>query len=161
MQRLSVNGKPADTPSLRDALLRLVAGNHVVAYLTLGDPPDHFPQVVDEVLEAGAVALELGFPAAKPNEGEILPTASHRRAALDAGVDMQQAMSLLKAVAIRHPSIPLVAVVQWSSIQAKTERDWFLEALADARAAAVLAVGLPLWELPGWAAKFTNAACKR
>ena len=151
MQRLSANGKSADTPSLRGALLQLAAGNHVVAYLTLGDPPDQFPQVVDEVLEAGAVALELGFPAAEPNEGEIL-TASHRRA-LDAGVDMQQAMSLLKAVAMRHPSIPLVAVVQWSSIQAKTERDWFLEALADARAAAVLAVGLPLWELPGWAAQ--------
>jgi len=107
--------------------------------------------VADEVLAAGALTLELGFPHPEPMEGKILLASHHR--ALAAGVDSQRAMTMLKSVAQRHPETPLVAVVQWAAI--KAEEDWqqFLAGLVDAGAAAVLPVGVPLWQLSTFAAR--------
>ena len=39
-------------PSLRALLSNLPAGNHVIAYLTIGDPPDRFLEIAHEVLAA-------------------------------------------------------------------------------------------------------------
>ena len=134
-----------------DALLKAAPpGNHVIAYLTLGDPPDRFLEVADESLAAGALTLELGFPHTEPHEGATL-AASHRRA-LDAGVEAQKAFALFQAVARRHPDTPLVAVVQWPAIQSEDDRSRFLDGLVEAGAGAVLPVGLPLWQLPAFAA---------
>jgi len=118
--------------------------NQVIAYLTIGDPPGRFLEVANEALDAGALTLELGFPHPKPQEGATL-LASHRRA-LDAGGDSQKAFELFQAVACRHPNTPLVAVVQWPAIQAEDDRRRFLDQLAEAGSAAVLPVGLPLWQ---------------
>ena len=135
-----------------DELLKAAPpGNQVLAYLTIGDPPARFLDVAEEALAAGALTLELGFPHAKPQEGAAL-AASHRRA-LAAGVDTAQAFALFQTVAGRHLHTPLVAVVQWPAIQAEDERRGFLDGLVEAGAAAVLAVGLPLWQLPAFAAE--------
>jgi tryptophan synthase alpha chain len=137
--------------SLRDSLSAVAPGNQVVAYLTIGDPPDRFVDMADEIIQAGAVALELGFPHPEPKEGPTL-LASHQRA-LSAGVTTERAMELLAAVARQHPQVPLLAVVQWSALKADSERTEFLDALAQAGAAAVLPVALPLWQLPAFAAQ--------
>ena len=138
-------------PTLRRYLQGVGPGNHVIAYLTLGDPPDGFLDVAGEVLAAGALTLELGFPHPEPMEGEVLLASHHR--ALDAGVDSQRAMELLKTVAQRHPETPLVAVVQWPAIKGEVDRQRFLVGLVDAGAAAVLPVGVPLWQLSTFAAR--------
>jgi indole-3-glycerol phosphate synthase len=136
--------------SLADFLRAAAAGNQVVAYLTIGDPPGRFHEVVDEIISAGALTLELGFPSAKPNEGAII-AASHQRA-LTAGMTTLRAMETLKSITARHPETPLVAVVQWPAIAEPDARDAFLDQLVDAGAAAVLPVGLPHWQLPAFAA---------
>lgn len=138
-------------PSLRGRLQNLPSANNVIAYLTLGDPPGRFLSIADEVLAAGAVALELGFPSSDAREGAIL-RASHGRA-LDAGVDTPEALRMFKAIAQQHPDTPLVAVVQWPALSASGGFGTFLDALADAGAAAVLPVGLPFWQLPEFAAQ--------
>ena len=128
----------------------VVPGSHLIAYLTIGDPPDRFLGVVDEVLEAGAITLELGFPSLEATEGATL-LASHQRA-WNAGVNTPKALEILKSIARCHPEMPLLAVVQWPTIKSEDELGRFLDGLADAGAAAVLAVGLPLWQLPTFAA---------
>ncbi len=137
-------------PSLCGFLKAVVPGNHLIAYLTIGDPPGRFLAVANEVLEAGALTLELGFPYSEPTEGAAL-LASHQRA-LNAGVNTQKAMGMFKAIAQQHPQTPLVAVVQWPAIKSEDELGRFLDGLVDAGAAAVLPVGLPFWQLPAFAA---------
>ena len=115
--------------------------------------------MAEEALAAGALTLELGFPHAKPQEGAAL-AASHRLS-LAAGVDTAQAFAFVPTVAGRHLHTPLVAVVQWPAIQAEDERRGFLYGLVEAGAAAVLAVGLPLWQLPAFLRPRSMAAvCK-
>ena len=141
-------------PSLRDFLLAASPGNQVVAYLTLGDPSERFVELADALLAAGALTLELGFPHPKPLEGKTL-LASHERA-LAAGVDTDRAMDLLAEVAARHPATPLVAVVQWQAIQDQSAANRFLDALAAAGAAALLPVGIPMWQCPAFTARVTE-----
>jgi tryptophan synthase alpha subunit len=138
-------------PSLRATLSADRPGNQLIAYLTIGDPPQRFCEVADEVLGAGALTIELGFPFAQPIEGATL-SASHQRA-LNAGIDTPQALSMFRSLAECHPATPLVAVVQWPAIKAADACNRFFDALASVGAAAVLPVGLPLWALPALAAR--------
>lgn len=145
-------GKPVRSgtkPSLRVFLEAVEPGNHLIAYLTIGDPPDRFVEVANEVLAAGALTLELGFPDAKPAEGPTL-SASHERA-LNAGVNVERAMEMLKAIARAYPDRPIVAVVQSAAITHADEFGRFLDELVEAGAAAVLPVGLAPWQLPAFA----------
>lgn len=137
-------------PSLRGLLDAVEPGNHVIAYLTIGDPADRFLDVAHEVLEAGALTLELGFPCAEAREGATLLASHHR--ALAAGVNTPKAMDLCKSLACRHPQTPLIAVVQWPAIAPEPKRERFLDGLVDAGVAAILPVGVPLWQLPALAA---------
>lgn len=138
-------------PSLRALLSAVASGNQLIAYLTIGDPADRFLQVAEEAFNAGALTLELGFPTPAPREGAVL-TASHRRA-LDAGVDTPRAIALFAAVAQALPKTPLIAVVHWAALKSEAERDRFLDALAEAGAAAVLPVGLAPWQFPAFASR--------
>jgi tryptophan synthase alpha chain len=134
---------PTDSrPSLRRCLSEAGPGGHVICYLTIGDPPGRFEQAADEIIEAGSLALELGFPHPAPREGAVL-AASHRRA-LESGVDAAAALAMLRGMARRHPSAPLIAVVQWDDAQSGETGAAFLDGLADAGAAALLPIGAPL-----------------
>jgi tryptophan synthase alpha subunit/phosphoribosylanthranilate isomerase len=139
----------SERPSLRAFLGAAPPGNQVVAYLTVGDPPDRFMRAAQEALAAGALTLELGIPSPKPNEGPVLE-ASHRRA-LAAGCDAPQAIARLGWLARCHP-VPLIAVVQWAALQA-AQCEPLLDQLARSGAAAVLPVGLRFWQLPAFAAQ--------
>lgn len=101
------------------------------------------------MLAAGALTLELGFPHPSPREGSTLLD-SHRRA-LEAGINTKQAMQLLSELARRHPNTPLMAVVQWPAIEDEQQQCKFLEALAQAGAAAVLPIDIPLGKLASFA----------
>lgn len=136
-------------PSLRKGLESADAGSQVIAYLTLGDPPDRFLEVAHEVLEAGALTLELGFPHPSPREGRVLLD-SHRRA-LEAGVDTERALHLFGEVARSHAKVPLMAVVQWSAIEEDSQQCQFLDGLSQAGAAAVLPIEVPLGKLASFA----------
>ncbi len=138
------------SPSLRDFLTASPQGNQVIAYLTLGDPSEGFVELADELLAAGALTLELGFPHAKALEGKTLLASHHR--ALAAGIDANRAMALLGEVAARHSAVPLVAVVQWQAIEDPPVAASFLDALAAAGAAALLPVGIPMWQCPAFSA---------
>jgi tryptophan synthase alpha chain len=138
-------------PSLRAFLHAAASGKQVLAYLTLGDPPDRFIEAADEVLAAGALTLELGFPCEQPREGPALLASHHR--ALAAGVDTRKALELFGRIAKAHPRAPLVAVVQWPALGGPDQRIRFLDELAAAGAAAVLPVGIPLVQLPSLAAR--------
>lgn len=136
-------------PSLRDFLGKVPRGNHVVAYLTIGDPPERFREVAAQLLAAGALTLELGLPFAEPVEGACL-SASHRRA-LAAGWSTPRAMEMLNQIGEDHPRTPLIAVVQWPAIESAEALDRFLDDLAQTRAAAVLPVGMSFWQLARFA----------
>ena len=138
-----------DRPSLRNRLDAAGEGSQVIAYLTLGDPPDRFLEVAHEVIEAGVLALELGFPHPSPREGSTLLD-SHRRA-IDEGVNTERALQLLEAVARSHAEVPLVAVVQWPAIEQQGRRREFLDGLSQAGAAAVLPIDVPLGKLSSFA----------
>lgn len=143
--------KKSPRPSLRALLSAVASGNQLIAYLTIGDPADRFLQVAEEAFNAGALTLELGFPTPTPREGAVL-TASHRRA-LEAGVDTPRAIALFAAVAQALPKTPLIAVVHWAALKSEAEQDRFLDALAEAGAAAVLPVGLSPWQYPAFASR--------
>ncbi|NOY30682.1 MAG: tryptophan synthase subunit alpha [Planctomycetes bacterium] len=134
---------------MRKALESAGDGSQVVAYLTLGDPPGRFLEVAHEVLDAGALTLELGFPHPSPREGRTLLD-SHRRA-LDAGVDTERALHLLGEISRSHVEVPLVAVVQWSAVEEDQQQCEFLEGLSQAGAAAVLPIDVPLGKLSRFA----------
>lgn len=138
-------------PSLKEQLNAAGSGKQVVAYLTIGDPAERFVEIAGELLAAGALALELGFPYPEPKEGPAL-FASHQRA-LNAGFTPPRAMEMLKSVSRAYPSAALLAVVQWPAIKSEDLLGPFLDDLADAGAAAILPVGLPLWQLPALAAR--------
>jgi tryptophan synthase alpha chain len=144
------SGSSCAAPSLCAMLKSAAPGNHVIGYLTIGDPPHRFVDVADEVLAAGALTLELGFPHPEPQEGPTL-AASHRRA-LDAGVTTQESLVMLQTLARRHPRTPLVAVVQSPAMRDADDFGRFLDSLKLAGAAAVLPVGLSPWQLPALAA---------
>jgi len=138
--------EPKRPPSLRDFLNRLTSGNHVIAYLTLGDPPVRFLEVARQALRGGALTLELGFPHPQPKEGEVLAK-SHQRA-LAAGITQNVALRLFHALACEYADIPLIAVLQWPPLPDEESTNRLLDDLAKSGAAAVLPVGLPLWQLP-------------
>jgi tryptophan synthase alpha subunit len=119
--------------------------------LTLGDPAKNFFEVADAVLAAGALTLELGIPSSQPKEGAVL-RASHERA-LRAGVNGQIAIELLGGIARRHAGLPLVAVIQWPAAEKNGELELLLDAIAAAGAAAVLPVGVSVWQYPTLAAQ--------
>jgi len=59
----------------------------------------------------------------------------------------------LKSIAQAHPQRPLVAVVQWPTVERDEALADFLDQVAGAGAAAVLPVGMPLWQAPRLAAE--------
>jgi phosphoribosylanthranilate isomerase len=135
----------ARAPSLRQFLQAAAPGNQVIAYLTIGDPPEGFVALADELLEAGALTLELGFPDSAPLEGPTI-AASHARA-LKAGITVERAVEMFRSISERHPTTPLVAVVQWARGRSERDSGQCLDQVAEAGAAAVLPVGLPFWQL--------------
>ena len=64
-----------------------------------------------------------------------------------------EALLLLAEVAARFRSVPLIAVVQWQAIQDDRIGTPFLQSLAKAGAAALLPVGVPLWQCAALSAR--------
>ena len=152
-----LEASPPPAPSARSTLrafLQERPPGSVIAYLTIGDPPGTFLSAANQALAGGALTLELGFPFSAAREGAIL-RASHQRA-LEAGVDTPEALRLFNSIAEQHPGTPLIAVLQWPAIHSTDDFHAILDRLAESGAAAVLPVGMPLWQLPQFAAQVEN-----
>ena len=87
-------------------------------FLVLGDPtPDHTVELARRAVEAGAGALELGFPYSDPTaDGPAVAAASQR--ALDAGVSTGRALELLAAIRA-EVEVPLNLLVYANLVHAR------------------------------------------
>jgi len=131
--------------SLRESLLATSPQPRIIPYVTLGDPPDgRFEAWVDELLDGGSFALEVGLPSSGANEGPVL-LRSHERA-LRAGLTEIQILDRL-ATTVRRIRCPVIAVVHFRAGMGN-DIGRVIEALAETGVAAVLCVGLPVYALP-------------
>lgn len=111
----------------------------VIPFLVIGDPDaEAFLRHVDELVDAGADALELGFPFSDPvADGPTVVAAGQR--ALAAGVTPDRCLALLSAIRRRHPDVPIGLLVYANLIYARGLDRFY----ADAAAAGVDSVLVP------------------
>lgn len=117
----------------------------LIPFLMLGDPdPDACLVLIDELIAAGADALELGLPFSDASaDGPVLVAAANR--ALAAGMDTARSLRLVTAIRKRHPGIPIGLLVYANLVFAAGIDDFYRRAAA-AGADSVLVPDLPLRE---------------
>lgn len=118
----------------------------LIPFLMLGDPdPDTCVARVDELVAAGADALELGIPFSDPvADGPVIVAAARR--ALSAGTTPARAFALLARIRARHPDIPL-GVLVYANLVFGRGIDAFYAAAAQAGVDSVLVADVPLREV--------------
>lgn len=114
-----------------------------VPFVTLGDP--NFEQsfaIVCTLVEAGADALELGFPFSDPLlDGPVIQAANNR--ALQAGCSTEQSFQLLAKIRTKYPQIPISLLLCANLIYAQG-LDNFYRRCAEVGVDAVLVADIPL-----------------
>lgn len=123
--------------------LRQEKRHAMIPFILLGWPnPETCLRMVDAFIAGGANALELGIAFSDPMaDGPLIQQAA--RQTLDAGFDVDQALTLLRAIRQKHPETPISLLVYYNLVLARgVER--FLKDIADAGADAVLIADLPL-----------------
>lgn len=125
----------------------------VIPFLVIGDPDaEEFLRRVDALVEAGADALELGFPFSDPvADGPVVVAAGQR--ALAAGITPDRCLSLLCVVRQRHPDIPIGLLVYANLLYARGLDRFYADA-ADAGVDSILVPDAPAREI----APFRDAA---
>ncbi|MFN3735486.1 tryptophan synthase subunit alpha [Comamonas testosteroni] len=78
-----------------------------IPFFTLGDPnPESSFELICTAVDAGADALELGFPFSDPiTDGPVNQRSMHR--ALKAGTNYETCLTLLRRIRIKYPSLPI------------------------------------------------------
>ncbi|RIY33860.1 tryptophan synthase subunit alpha [Psittacicella melopsittaci] len=126
-----------------------------VPFVTLGDP--NFEQslaIVNTLVEAGADALELGFPFSDPLlDGPVIQAANNR--ALNAGCSTEQSFALIEQVRAKYPDIPISLLLCANLIYAQGI-DNFYARCAQVGVDAVLVADVPLLA----AQEYSQAALK-
>lgn len=115
-----------------------------IPYFTLGDPtPSDSLKIVKAALDAGADALEVGFPFSDPiADGPVIQRANHR--ALSSHIDTDKCFSLIAEIR-RYSRVPIGILIYYNLIFTYgVER--FCRMAADSGAQAVLAADLPVEE---------------
>lgn len=117
----------------------------LIPFLMLGDPdPDACLALIDEVIAAGADALELGLPFSDASaDGPVLVAAANR--ALAAGMDTERSLQLVASVRARHPTTPIGLLV-YANLVFAAGIDSFYRRAAAAGVDSVLIPDLPLRE---------------
>lgn len=130
----------------RLAALRAEGRLAFVPFVVVGDPdPETFLRLADALVEAGADALELGFPYSDPSaDGPVIQAADDR--ALAAGVTTSTAFDLVKRLRERH-EIPISLLVYFNLVL-QTGIDAFYARARASGIDAVLVADVPL-ELSG------------
>ena len=82
-----------------------------VPFVVVGDPdPTMSGEIIDALIEAGADALELGFPFSDPlADGPVIQDAMDR--ALSAGVTPEDCFEMIRKVRAQHSEIPIGLLV--------------------------------------------------
>ncbi len=134
---------------------RLAASQHgaLVPFLMLGDPDlDSSFELICDMVEAGADALELGMPFSDPvADGPTIQAAAIR--ALAAGTTPAKALAVVARVRARYPELPIGLLVYANLVHAPG-LDVFYGRCAQAGVDSVLVADVPLKE----AAPFMAAA---
>ncbi|WP_087019796.1 tryptophan synthase subunit alpha [Thaumasiovibrio subtropicus] len=114
-----------------------------VPFVTLGDPnPELSLQIIDTLVEAGADALELGFPFSDPlADGPTIQGANIR--ALEAGTTPVTCFEMLKAVREKHPTTPIGLLI-YANLVFANGTDAFYQACAEAGVDSVLVADVPV-----------------
>jgi tryptophan synthase alpha chain len=116
-----------------------------VPFVVVGDPdPDTSLAVIRALASHGADALELGLPFSDPiADGPAIQAASTR--ALNRGVRLDHAWSILKAIRAEFPELP-VGLLVYANLVLHRTAEKFYAAAADAGVDSVLVADAPLLE---------------
>ncbi len=107
-------------------------------FVVVGDGgPEAFPSLIDVLVEAGADALELGLPTARPAADGPAIARAHGRA-LSAGTSAAAAWRLIADVRARHADLPLCVQGYADAVAAMGGTRAFLQACRAADVDAVL-----------------------
>lgn len=117
----------------------------LIPFVTLGDPDlVGSARILDDVVEAGVDALELGIPFSDPvADGPVLQAAATR--ALAQGVSVSDCFALVRRVRSRAPAIPIGLLVYANTVVARGIEPFYRDA-ADAGVDSVLVADVPLDE---------------
>lgn len=129
-------------------LFRRLAADHegaFIPFVILGDPgPRRSLRIVRALVEAGADALELGFPFSDPiADGPVIQAAAVR--ALRAGTRRADCWRIVREARHAHPDLPIGLLV-YANLVLQQEPAAFYAAAAEAGADSVLVADLPVAE---------------
>lgn len=116
-----------------------------IPYFTLGDPtPDQSFELICEIIEAGAEALELGIPFSDPvADGPTNQRAMQR--ALNAGMTFDKALECITQIRQKYPLLPIGLLIYYNLIFKRGIARTYTE-LAKAGVDALICAELPLEE---------------
>ena len=116
-----------------------------VPFVMLGDPDlDTSFEIITSLVEGGADALELGIPFSDPVADGPTIQAAHIRA-LDAGVTVDQALSLVARIRSTWPELPIGLLI-YGNVAFARGMDRFYADVAQAGADSVLLPDVPVRE---------------
>ncbi|WP_413111373.1 tryptophan synthase subunit alpha [Thaumasiovibrio sp. DFM-14] len=126
-----------------------------VPFVTIGDPnPELSLQIIDTLIDAGADALELGFPFSDPlADGPTIQGANIR--AINAGTTPPICFELIEQIRRKHPHIPIGLLI-YANLVFANGLDNFYSACAEAGVDSVLVADVPVEH----SADFRNSAQK-
>jgi len=103
-------------------LFALPAHRAFIPFFTLGDPnPESSFEMICTAVDAGADAVELGFPFSDPITDGPVNQRSMRRA-LDAGTKYDTCLDLLRRVRSRYPALPIGLLLYYNLLYMRGER---------------------------------------
>src|SRR5580658_4174912 len=100
----------------RFAQLRSRNEKALIAFVTVGDPSaDLTVEIVTALAQAGADAVELGFPFSDPlADGPSIQASSQR--ALDDGMTVSRALDVIRRIRRAVPDLPLIVMTYYNPI---------------------------------------------
>ncbi|UGA56031.1 tryptophan synthase subunit alpha [Vibrio sp. VB16] len=126
-----------------------------VPFVTVGDPnPELSLQIMENLVDAGADALELGIPFSDPlADGPTIQGANMR--ALESGVTPSICFELIGKIRAKHPELP-IGLLMYANLVFSRGIDSFYKHCSEAGIDSVLIADVPTNE----SAEFTEAAKK-
>lgn len=113
-----------------------------IPFVVVGDPnPETSLKIIEGLIEAGADALELGFPFSDPiADGPVIQRAGAR--ALEAGITQKDCFQIVASIRRRHPDIPIGLLV-YANLVVAGRMETFFETAHLAGVDSVLVADLP------------------
>ncbi|MFU8802255.1 MAG: tryptophan synthase subunit alpha [Bradymonadaceae bacterium] len=125
--------------------LRSAREGAFIPYVTIGDPdPQTSVEIICQLVEAGADALELGIPFSDPiADGTTIQKATVR--AMKAGARPDVCWNILQEVRARHPDVPIGLLV-YANLVVQGPLSKFYERAASVGVDSILVADVPMLE---------------